>query len=119
MFPLDQAGWDKLALSGSQSAWLLFLFFSKLPPLETSRYSSALSVVLQPDKGDYADNLLVLSCTNKRRSFEQFMGFDLTKMFCASNSSNTDFTAGRTADGAKDTKNEGGKMVEQPMNEET
>ena len=64
MFPLDQAGWDKLALS---SGWLFFLFFSKLPPLETSRYGSALSVVLQPDKGDYAENLLVLSCTNKQR----------------------------------------------------
>ena len=40
-------------------------------------------------------------------------------MACASNRSNINFTAGRTADGAKDTKNEAANMVEQPLNEET
>ena len=36
--PLDQAGWDRLALNGSQSAWLIlfFSFFFKLPPVEPS-----------------------------------------------------------------------------------
>ena len=29
--PLDQAGWDQLALSGSQSAWLLFFIFKYHP----------------------------------------------------------------------------------------
>ena len=49
--PLDQAGWDQLALSGSQSPCLFFFFFSlffflsffKLPPLEPSWYSPALN----------------------------------------------------------------------------
>ena len=47
---------------GTNSHWVvpslpLFSFLFKLPPLETSRYSSALSVVLQLDKGDYPENL--------------------------------------------------------------
>ena len=44
--PLDQAGWDQLALSGSQFAWLFFFSFFllfKLPPLEPSWYSPALN----------------------------------------------------------------------------
>ena len=46
--PLDQAGWDQLAQSGSKTAWLIFFlfFFQKLPPLEPSWYSLALVLAL-------------------------------------------------------------------------
>ena len=42
-------------------------------------FSCCLSVVLQHDKGDYLENLLVLSCPDKQRSFETFTCLDLRK----------------------------------------
>ena len=36
-----------------------------------------LSVVLQPDKGDYRENSRVVFCPNKERSFEPFICLDL------------------------------------------
>ena len=53
--PLDQAGWDQLALSGSQSAWLFKKKKNwKNPPLQTSRNSSALSPTSFGGKSKFA-----------------------------------------------------------------
>ena len=44
-----------------------------------SPFNCCVSVVLWLDKGDYPDNLQVVFCPDKSRSFESFMCLDLTK----------------------------------------
>ena len=54
------------------SALALHLIFHRF-----SLFNCCLSVVLQFDKGNYPENLHVVFCPNKQRSFESFMCLDL------------------------------------------
>ena len=54
------------------SGLAFYLIFHRFSP-----FNCCLSVVLQLDKGDYPENLQVVTCPNKQHSFEPFTCLDL------------------------------------------